>query len=84
MKIEVVRDGTVLRVEVEPGATAAEVLRACGLEGDAALGSHGQRIRPEQRLADGDRVEILRPLRVPPGEARRRRARKVDRAVRRP
>jgi putative ubiquitin-RnfH superfamily antitoxin RatB of RatAB toxin-antitoxin module len=34
----------------------------------------GVRAMPDQRLADGDRVEVLRGLQADPKEARRRRA----------
>jgi putative ubiquitin-RnfH superfamily antitoxin RatB of RatAB toxin-antitoxin module len=66
------------------GATAAEALHASGLlekhpaldPGEVVLGMFGSRVRPDRRLAEGDRLEILRPLALQPGEARRRRARR--------
>jgi uncharacterized protein len=66
------------------GATAASAVRASGLlerhrdldPGTLVLGMFGNRVPPDRRLAEGDRVEILRPLEVEPGEARRRRAKR--------
>ncbi len=64
------------------GATAADALRASGLASRhpgvdmAVIGLFGRRVAPETRLADGDRVEIYRPLAMDPKEARRRRARR--------
>jgi putative ubiquitin-RnfH superfamily antitoxin RatB of RatAB toxin-antitoxin module len=40
----------------------------------AALGIHGQLVRRDQVLRDGDRVEIYRPLLQDPKTARRKRA----------
>lgn len=39
------------------------------------LGVFGRRVKPQQVLRDGDRVEVYRPLIMDPKEARRRRAR---------
>jgi putative ubiquitin-RnfH superfamily antitoxin RatB of RatAB toxin-antitoxin module len=44
--------------------------------GNLALGMFGARVAPGRPLAEGDRVEILRPLAADPYEARRRRARR--------
>lgn len=68
-------------VELPAGSTAADAVRACGLlarhpeidPGRQTLGIYGRVVAPGARLADGDRVEIYRPLVVEPGEARRRR-----------
>lgn len=38
------------------------------------VGLFGQRVRPEHRLCDGDRIEIYRELVFDPKESRRRRA----------
>lgn len=38
----------------------------------AVLGIRGKRVPPEHPLAEGDRVEILRPLTADPKETRRR------------
>lgn len=69
-------------LEVAPGTTALEAVRAAGLAeripdfdpSRAALGIFGQACDRETVLRPGDRVEILRPLEVDPKESRRRRA----------
>lgn len=63
------------------GSTAWQALQACALAvGDAALARHsgglgvwGRRIEAGTVLADGDRLELYRPLRVDPKQARRAR-----------
>ena len=69
-------------VAVAPGATVADAVAASGLivrfelkPSMLAYAIFGQRVRAETPLADGDRVELLRPLVADPKEARRRRAR---------
>lgn len=67
---------------VAQGTTVADAIRISGVledfpEIDLArdrIGIHGNLTRPAQPLRDGDRVEIYRPLRADPKEARRRRA----------
>ncbi len=74
-------------LELAQGATAGAAVRASGLlerhqelaPEAVVLGMFGNRIGPDRRLAEGDRVEILRPLVAEPGEARRRRARRRSR-----
>ncbi|MBS7455939.1 RnfH family protein [Coralloluteibacterium stylophorae] len=74
-------------VELEAGAdvdaalgAAREVRAAIAahapqlLQDDAALAVHGRSAGRAQRLREGDRVEIVGPLKVDPKEARRRRA----------
>ncbi len=62
------------------GATVADALAASGLVSRLALpptiacAIHGQRAAPGIPLADGDRVEITRPLVADPKAARRARA----------
>lgn len=62
------------------GATAADALRASGLLerhpeiGCPKLGVYGRLVAAATPLADGDRVEVYRPLLVDAKEARRRRA----------
>jgi putative ubiquitin-RnfH superfamily antitoxin RatB of RatAB toxin-antitoxin module len=63
-------------VELPEGATVAEALRAAGVREGVAAGIFGARVAQETPLSDGDRVEVYRPLRMDPKEARRRRARK--------
>jgi len=62
-------------LELEQGATVRTALAAAGRTGMPAVGIHGRRVGLDARLADGDRVEIYRPLRADPKAARRRRAR---------
>ena len=71
-------------IDLPEGATVEEALlrsdiaeRAGGLDlAGAALGIFGRRVEDpkKERLSDGDRVEIYRPLRMDPMESRRRRA----------
>jgi uncharacterized protein len=63
-------------VELDAPATAADAVRASGLPMDDAAGVavHGIRVTLQALLADGDRVEILRPLQRDPAETRRLRA----------
>ena len=62
-------------VELPAGATVRDALAAARMkEQGAALGIFGRRVAPETPLADGDRVEIYRPLLADAKEQRRRRA----------
>lgn len=69
-------------VRLRAEATVAQAIAASGLlarfpEIDLsrqAVGIHGVRVRSSDRVADGDRVEIYRPLAADPKELRRRRA----------
>ena len=71
-------------VQVEAGATVADAVQASGLADDLGtigidcshVGVFGRVAGPATLLRDGDRVEIYRPLKIDPKEARRRRARK--------
>ena len=79
MRVEVVyaTRGTLAAVAVElpAGATVRDALVAARMkEQGAALGIFGRRVAPETPLADGDRVEIYRPLLADAKEQRRRRA----------
>ena len=83
MKIEVVyaHADAVKAVELNlpPGAKLRDALAACGFEIDLekqAFGIFGKRAALDHLLAEGDRVEIYRPLAMDPKEARRRRARR--------
>lgn len=87
MRVEVVyafaegHDATV--VELPAGATVADALAASGVAGRhpgldlSQLGIFGRRVRGDGRVADGDRVEIYRPLALDPKESRRQRARRA-------
>jgi putative ubiquitin-RnfH superfamily antitoxin RatB of RatAB toxin-antitoxin module len=86
LQIEVVFGGVdvVLRKSVllETGATVGDAVRASGIADDLAakgidcsrLGVFGRVAGPATPLRHGDRVEIYRPLKIDPKEARRRRA----------
>jgi putative ubiquitin-RnfH superfamily antitoxin RatB of RatAB toxin-antitoxin module len=77
LRVEVVRarPGRAERcaLELDEGATVRMALEAAGLPAPLGVGIHGLRVPLDAPLADGDRVEIYRALRVPPKEARRRR-----------
>ena len=63
------------KVELPAGALVRDALEASGLNVDpSAVGIFGKRVAPDARLADGDRVEIYRPLALDPKERRRQRA----------
>jgi putative ubiquitin-RnfH superfamily antitoxin RatB of RatAB toxin-antitoxin module len=71
--------------------TALDAIRASGLLerhpqlglGEPLIGIWGRASAPDTVLADGDRVEIYRPLAMDPNEARRLRARNLRTAARR-
>ncbi|MCE9657848.1 MAG: RnfH family protein [Burkholderiales bacterium] len=71
-------------VELPGGASVLDAIRASGaLEAGGtvdistqAVGIWGRAARLDTRLAEGDRVEIYRPLLLDPKEARRLRARR--------
>ncbi|MDA1116626.1 MAG: RnfH family protein [Proteobacteria bacterium] len=66
-------------LDLEQGATVRMALEAAGIAAHHAVGVYGRRISLDACLADGDRVEIYRPLRVDPKESRRRSARRPAR-----
>lgn len=78
LRVEVVRawpEQLDLRaLELEEGATVRAALAAAGLQAPHGAGIHGRRVSLDTKLVEGDRVEIYRPLRADPKEARRRRA----------
>lgn len=86
LRVEVVfalRDRQFLvEVSLAPGATARQAVERSGIlercpEIDlarSAMGVFGRIASPEERLRDGDRVEIYRPLIADPKETRRRKA----------
>lgn len=71
-----------LHLELEAGATVRAALDAVrrippfdALPLDAMpVGIFGRLVTPDEVLQGGDRVEVYRPLRIDPKEARRRRA----------
>lgn len=72
----------VIALEVEEGCTVGEAVRRSGIAAEfpgldlaaAPLGIFGRVVPGDQRLADGDRVEIYRPLIADPKAVRRARA----------
>lgn len=73
-------------LDVPAGSCLIDAIKASRLlrlfpELDLALlktGIFGQRVYLDQQLHDGDRIEILRPLRQSPAAARRERAGKTQ------
>ena len=73
---------TAINVRLPAGATLAEAIarvsrdtRLAGVDvAGCPVGIFGKRARRDTVLADGDRVELYRSLRVDPHQARRRRA----------
>jgi putative ubiquitin-RnfH superfamily antitoxin RatB of RatAB toxin-antitoxin module len=69
-------------VRLEAGATVGDAVRASGIADDLSatgidcshVGVFGRTVDQATPLRDGDRVEIYRPLKIDPKEARRRRA----------
>jgi hypothetical protein len=69
-------------VQLPAGATVADAIDASGIAEAAGLaqadlqnvGIFSRRVDRAAVLRDGDRVEIYRPLKIDPKEARRRRA----------
>lgn len=72
-----------IAIEVAAGTRVREALRASGIGDDfpeidlasCPLGVFGRTVDDDYRLEPGDRIEIYRPLRADPREARRQRAR---------
>jgi putative ubiquitin-RnfH superfamily antitoxin RatB of RatAB toxin-antitoxin module len=71
----------VVELDLRAGATVADAVDACdalvraGVDASrAGYAIHGQTARPSTPLADGDRVEITRPLLADPKALRRERA----------
>jgi putative ubiquitin-RnfH superfamily antitoxin RatB of RatAB toxin-antitoxin module len=70
-----------IALRLAAGSTVADAIAASGLlarhgltEASLKLGLGGQVIAADRRLADGDRIDILRRLAEDPKDARRRRA----------
>ena len=68
--------------ELPPGSTVADALSASGIAARhpgidlSRIGVFGRRVGHDAPLAEGDRVEIYRPLALDPREARRERAKR--------
>ena len=75
----------IVRLSVAPDCSVGDAIRLSGLleefaEIDLArnaVGLFGRRVALDGALAEGDRIEIYRPLKRDPMEARRRRTRRV-------
>jgi putative ubiquitin-RnfH superfamily antitoxin RatB of RatAB toxin-antitoxin module len=71
-----------IEVHLPEGATIGDAIERSGIHArlrhfelsTAAVGIFGKRARRDTILADGDRVELYRPLTADPKAARRRRA----------
>jgi len=67
-------------LEVPDGASASQALAetgwALGTPDDLGLSVWGRRVRGDDVLREGDRLEVTRPLRVDPKDARRERFRR--------
>jgi putative ubiquitin-RnfH superfamily antitoxin RatB of RatAB toxin-antitoxin module len=69
-------------VAVAAGSTVADAIAASGILAQlpgfvpAGIGIFGQRVEPDTRLRQGDRVELYRSLRIDPKLARRNRVRR--------
>ncbi|MFA6230356.1 MAG: RnfH family protein [Rhodanobacter sp.] len=86
LAVEVVcaREGQLIRrtVEMPAGSTVLGAVEAsailellpAGLFESTQLGIFSRRVRADDLVHDGDRIEIYRPLLIDPMEARRRRA----------
>ncbi|MBK8018280.1 MAG: RnfH family protein [Betaproteobacteria bacterium] len=90
MRVEVIyatpRHQDIREVILQAGATVRDALAASRMAADhpetaelpAGVGIWGRKAELEQRLRDGDRVEIYRPLTADPKDARRMRAQKAE------
>jgi uncharacterized protein len=68
-------------VELAPDSTVSDATRASdilasipGGVAPVATGVYGRLVDADHRVRDGDRVELYRPLKIDPKEARRQRA----------
>ncbi len=79
MRVEIVRSPAERLIErrtldLPEEATVEQALRACGWAvSGAGVGLWGRRCGLQQALREGDRIELYRPLRIDPMEARRAR-----------
>jgi len=77
----------IVRVATLPlGATVGDAIRLSGIHDvlpedfePTSIGVFGRIVTPAALLSDGDRVELYRPLKIDPKQARRRRAEKQKR-----
>lgn len=79
-----------MSLQVPEGATVEDVIDQSGLSKShpelfpvtGSIGIFGRLCNEDALVRDGDRIEIYRPLRADPKEARRNRARRRTRAER--
>ena len=80
LKVEVVhalpRRETIVSLVLPEGATVRDALVKAGFDDERSVGIFGEPATPETKLADGDRIELYRPLKIDPKEARRRRVKR--------
>lgn len=82
IRVEVIRAWprrhAVVALRLDDGASVDDALAACGLplQDVSGYAVFGLRVLPGDALHDGDRLELLQPLRIDPKDARRRRAQK--------
>ena len=78
LRVEVVRAWPerveLCTLQLDEGATVRSALAAAGMAAPHGAGIHGRRAPLDAKLADGDRVEVYRPLQADPRAARRQRA----------
>jgi hypothetical protein len=82
---------TVVAVELAQGATVYQAVMASGIGRDypeldvdkADFGIWGERVDADDRVSDGDRIEIYRPLVADPKTMRRKRANRGQSEMRR-
>jgi len=68
-------------IEIAADATVDAAIAASGIRHElpagfapADIGIFGNKVARDARLRDGDRIELYRPLKIDPKEARRKRA----------
>jgi len=73
----------VREIEIAADATINDAIAASGILYEcpadftpAGFGIFGRRVAADAQLRDGDRIELYRPLKIDPKEARRLRAKK--------
>lgn len=72
--------------ELPAGSTVADALRVSGIYGEFAInpeaitfGIWSKPVSIDTEISDGDRVELYRPLKIDPMDARRKRAKNRSR-----
>jgi hypothetical protein len=81
IKVEVVyafpRREKIVSLVLPESATVQDALLKTSINFDPRfLGVFGEPVTADTKLADGDRVEVYRPLKIDPKDARRRRAKR--------